>query len=101
MTIDDRAAGSRLPAPQGRRVLDTAEGVLIGLRGCDTDSAFHELVRAAQTHVVPIFTIASALVELASGAGEFGDLPGRARSAARDEWGRLLDASPRRARNSP
>ncbi len=92
MTIDDWATGSQLQALQGRRVLDTAEGILIGLRRCDTDAAFHELVRAAQTHLVPVFTIASALVELAAGNHQCSDLPAAAQAAARAEWGKLLDA---------
>jgi ANTAR domain len=95
MTTDDWATGRQLQVLQGRRVLDTAEGILIGLRGCTTDSAFHELVLAAKTHFVPVFTIASALVELAAGNDEFSDLPPKAQTAARDEWSRLLDASPK------
>ncbi|MEW5809698.1 MAG: ANTAR domain-containing protein [Actinomycetota bacterium] len=86
--------------PQGRRVLDTAEGILIGLRRCDTDSAFHELVRTAHAHFVPVFTMASALVELATGTAAFSRLPARAHAAAWDAWGSLLDASPRN-RSSP
>jgi hypothetical protein len=46
----------------GRRVLDTAEGILIGLRRCDTDAALQELVTASRTHGVAVFAIASALV---------------------------------------
>ncbi|MBE1552140.1 hypothetical protein GGC64_006227 [Mycobacterium sp. OAS707] len=95
MTIDDWATGSQLQALQGRRVLDTAEGILIGLRGCDTDAAFHELVHAAHNHGVPIFTIASALVELAAGNHQCRDLPAAADAAARAEWAQLLAASPR------
>jgi ANTAR domain len=52
----------------GRRVLDTAEGILIGLRRCDTDAALQELVTASRTHGVAVFAIASALVDLAGGA---------------------------------
>jgi hypothetical protein len=46
----------------GRRVLDTAEGILIGLRRCDTDAALQELVTASRTHGVAVLAIASALV---------------------------------------
>jgi hypothetical protein len=51
-------------------------------------------VRAAQTYVVPVFTIASALMDLAAGNDQFSHLPDRAQTAARKEWGALLDASP-------
>ncbi|WP_111512585.1 ANTAR domain-containing protein [Mycobacterium kyogaense] len=94
MTTEERAFGSQLRAPQGRRVLDTAQGILIGLRRCDTDAAFQELVRTAHTHVVPVFTMASALVALATGTVHFSRLPERAQAVARDTWGSLLDGSP-------
>jgi hypothetical protein len=89
------AVGSQLRTLQGRRVLDTAEGVLVGLRGCDTRSAFHELVCAAQTHGVPVFSMAAALVKLATGSNDSAEISARAQTAALEQWGRLLDASPR------
>jgi hypothetical protein len=89
------AVGSQMRALQGRRVLDTAEGVLVGLRGCDTHAAFRELVCAAQTHGVPVFSMAAALVELATGRADSADISAPVQAAALAEWGRLLDASPR------
>ena len=89
------AVGSQMRKLQGRRVLDTAEGVLVGLRCCDTRAAFRELVHAAQTHDIPVFSMAAALVELATGSDDSTDNSARAHAAALDEWGRLLDASPR------
>lgn len=74
----------------GRRVLDTAEGILIGLRRCDTDAALQELVTASRKHGVTVFAIASALVDLAGGADQAADLGRDAQSAARREWGQLL-----------
>lgn len=93
MTIGESPAGSRPHAPQGRRALDTAQGILIGLRRCSTDAAFDELVRAANTHFVPVFSMASALVELAADTVGVSRLPERALAAARDAWGPLLGAS--------
>jgi len=42
-------AGSRRA---GARILDTAEGVLIALRGCILNQAFVEIVQTAKTHNV-------------------------------------------------
>jgi hypothetical protein len=89
------AVGSQIRTLHGRRVLDTAEGVLVGLRGCDTRAAFRELVNAAQTHDIPVFSMAAALVELATGSDDSADISPRAHAAALREWSRLLDASPR------
>lgn len=75
---------------QGRRVLDTAEGVLIALRGFSSDAAFHELLAAAERHRLPLFTIASALVDLASREKQSADVVPAARSVAENEWGVLL-----------
>jgi hypothetical protein len=72
----------------GRRPLGNAEGVLIALRHCTADEAFDELVAAARRQRVPIFTLASALVDLAAGHGdESADIAAR---AAESEWADLL-----------
>jgi AmiR/NasT family two-component response regulator len=69
------------------RMLDRAEGVLIALRHCNMDAAFGEIVSASRRHRVPTLSIAAALVALAqNSAGE-----GEAMSAARCEWGPLLE----------
>lgn len=77
----------------GGRILDTAKGILIGLRRCPSETAFHELLNAAQRHRMPVFAMAWALVHLADG----GDAPAHtcadAQSAARDEWGQLFAGS--------
>ena len=72
----------------GRQSLDTAEGVLIALRQCTVDEAFREIIRAAQQHQVPLFTLADALVTAASGNAECPN--SAARSAVIAEWGALL-----------
>ena len=64
---------------EGRRIFDTALGILIGLRRCSSDAAFHELFGAAQRHGFPAFPMAWALVHLAGGGegskqGRFGRL---------------------------
>ena len=75
---------------QGRRIFDTARGILIGLRRCPSEAAFHELLGASQRHGVPVFALAWALVHLAGGGGKSSQDFGAAQSAARSEWGRLF-----------
>ncbi|GLD03456.1 ANTAR domain-containing protein [Mycobacterium kiyosense] len=78
-------------SPSSGRILDTAQGILIGLRRCRSDTAFDELHTAAQRHRVPVFAMAWALVHLA-GEGEQTPSFVEAQSAARDEWGDLFTA---------
>jgi hypothetical protein len=73
----------------GGRILDTAKGILIGLRRCPSESAFHELISAAQRHKMPVFAMAWALVHLANG-GDSAQTSADAEAAARDEWGQLF-----------
>ncbi len=76
-----RGTGSRT------RALDTAEGVLIGIRRIPAADAFDELVGAARRHGVSVFALAEALVALAGGA----ESPDAAAvDAARTEWGALF-----------
>ncbi len=77
----------------GRQCLDTAEGVLIALRHCTVDEAFREMIRAAQQHQVPLFTLADALVTAAGGKAECPNVA--ARAAVLAEWGALLRAPAR------
>ena len=77
------------PDPQGGRILDTALGILMGLRRCGSDAAFHELHIAAQRYRVPIAAMAWGLVDLTCGRGRRADVDA-AQTAARLEWGRLL-----------
>ncbi len=48
----DAFGPSQDPRRAGARVLDTAEGVLIALRGCSVNQAFVEIVRTAKAHNV-------------------------------------------------
>ncbi len=75
--------------PNSDRILNTARGILIGLRRCRSDAAFDELHGAAQRHKVPVFAMAWALVHLA-GEGEKTTSFSDAQSAARHEWGQLF-----------
>jgi hypothetical protein len=75
--------------PNSGRILDTARGILIGLRRCRSDTAFDELHSAALRHKVPVFAMAWALVHLA-GDGEKTPSFSDAQSAARREWGQLF-----------
>jgi len=75
--------------PNSGRILDTARGIIIGLRRCPSDVAFDELHSAAIRHKVPVFAMAWALVHLA-GDGEETPSFVDAQSAARQEWGSLF-----------
>jgi hypothetical protein len=75
---------------QGSRILDTAKGILIGLRRCPSETAFHELLNAAQRHRMPVFAMAWGLVNLANGGDTAAHTSADAQSAARDEWGQLF-----------
>jgi hypothetical protein len=74
----------------GGRILDTAKGILIGLRRCPSETAFHELLNAAQRHRMPVFAMAWALVHLADGGQKSAHTSADAQSAARYEWGQLF-----------
>jgi AmiR/NasT family two-component response regulator len=50
-----------------RKVIDTAIGVLVGLRGCTPEEAFTELAQVVRETGIGIGTIAAGLVALASG----------------------------------
>jgi hypothetical protein len=78
--------------PNSGRILDTARGILIGVRRCRSDAALDELHTAALRHRVPVFAMAWALVHLA-GDGEETSSFMEAQSAARHEWGQLFAAS--------
>jgi hypothetical protein len=78
--------------PGSGRILDTARGILIGLRRCRSHEAFDELHSAALRHKVPVFAMAWALVHLA-GDGEKTPSFTDAQSAARHEWGPLFAGS--------
>ena len=74
----------------GGRILDTAKGILIGLRRCPSESAFDELISAAQRRKLPVFAMAWALVHLADGGEKSAQTYADAEAAARDEWGQLF-----------
>lgn len=76
------------PAKSDARMLDRAEGVLMALRRCPIEAAFHEIVDASKKHRVPTLSIARALVALAANTAADDD----ATAAARYEWGSLLES---------
>jgi hypothetical protein len=78
---------------EGRRIFDTALGILIGLRRCSSDAAFHELLGVAQRHGFPAFPMAWALVHLAGGGAESAQTFSAVQSAARHEWGQFFAPS--------
>jgi hypothetical protein len=79
--------------PNSGRILDTARGILIGLRRCSSETAFDELLSAAQRHKVPVFAMAWALLHLAGDGRPSAHAFMEAQSAARCEWGELFAGS--------
>ena len=86
----DPSGRSQDPRRAGARILDTAEGVLIALRGCTLNDAFVEIVQTAKAHNVSTMSLADALVALAQGQAS-PDGHDVAVGAARAAWGHLLD----------
>jgi hypothetical protein len=87
----DASGRSQDPRRAGARILDTAEGVLIALRGCTLNQAFVEIVQTAKAHNVSTLSLADALVALAQNQTSHGD--DAAFVAARAAWGHLVDRS--------
>jgi hypothetical protein len=77
------------PRRAGARILDTAEGVLVGLRRYSLQQAFAEIVRTAKRHQVSPLSLADALVAIAQNHATF-ELDQKAVEAARNSWGHLL-----------
>jgi hypothetical protein len=75
----------------GRRILDLAEGVLMGLRRYSSADAFEELVGVAGRHGLSVSVVAAALVSLAVGDTDTAELNPAAALAADLEWSRLLN----------
>jgi ANTAR domain-containing protein len=74
-----------------RKVIDTAIGVLVGLRGCSPAEAFTELVQVTRQTGIGIGSIASGLVAVASGTSSADNVE------AFNVWGELI----RRERVAP
>ena len=70
--------------------LDTAEGVIVALRGCSLNQAFIELVQMANRHHVAPLHLADALVVIAENKPAVA-LDANAAFAARQGWGVLLE----------
>jgi hypothetical protein len=84
----------------GARILDTAEGVLIALRGCTLNQAFIEIAQTAKSHHVSTFSLADALVAIAQTPSCY-DIDDVAFVAARATWGDLIDRARPRSAGSP
>ena len=85
----DTSGRSQDPRRAGARILDTAEGVLIALRGCSLNQAFVEIVQTAKAHNVSTVSLADALVALAQDQASQ-DGHDAAFDAARATWGHLF-----------
>ena len=85
----DPSGRSQDPRRAGARILDTAEGVLIALRGCTLNDAFVEIVQTAKAHNVSTMSLADALVALAQDQAS-PDGQDAAVGAARAAWAHLL-----------
>ena len=77
----------------GARILDTAEGVLIALRGCTLNQAFVEIAQTAKAHSISALSLADALVAIAQNQAP-ADVDDAAIIAARAKWGHLFDREP-------
>ena len=74
----------------GGRIFDTAQGILIGIRRCSSETALQELLGAAQRHRMPVSAMAWALVHLATDSQRSSHAFIDAQSAANHEWGQLF-----------
>jgi hypothetical protein len=94
--IQEWAAGEVIESLPARRDLDMSERILIGLRRCDPNATYRELLGAAKRHGVALMAIPSAVVHVA-GIPNTGPtaLEGPAYSAAYREWRDLFDHSRR------
>ena len=85
----DTFGRSQDPRRAGARILDTAEGVLITLRGCTLNEAFVEIVQTAKAHNMSTLSVADALVALAQDQASQVEQDA-AFDAARATWGHLF-----------
>ena len=76
--------------PEGRRVLDLAEGILIGLRRYSPEAAFGELLAVAHRNDITVSAAAATLVGLATGFTDAADFDA---AIAEQEWGSLLSTT--------
>jgi hypothetical protein len=67
-----------------RKVIDTAIGILVALRGCSPEDAFAELARVVNQTGIGIGSIAAGLVALASGSSSADH------AEAFNAWGELI-----------
>ncbi|MCV7110104.1 ANTAR domain-containing protein [Mycolicibacterium setense] len=88
---DDRRAGAR--------ALDTAKGIVVALRRCNTHEAFADIVEKAHRHRVGPICLAEALVAIAQNAPTC-HLDGDAVTAARAMWMELRRAEADTAENT-
>jgi hypothetical protein len=77
-----------------RKVVDTAVGVLVGLRGCSPTEAFTELVAVTRQTGIGIGSLANGLVAVASGTSSADN------AEAFNVWGELIRRD-RRAHAAP
>src|ERR1700739_1611269 len=95
MSISDRLPPDARRA--GARILDTAEGVLIALRGCTLNQEFVEIVQTAKRHNVSTLSLADALRAVAhTQASQNGDDADAALFATRAPWVHFFDQTPPR-----
>ena len=87
-TIYDMSYSGRRANDTSRKVIDTAIGVLVGLRGCSPAEAFTELVQVTRQTGIGIGSIASGLVAIASGTSSADNVD------AFNIWGELIRREP-------
>jgi hypothetical protein len=74
--------------PESMRIVETAVGILVGWHRCSTRAAFNELTAVSERRRIPICSMASALVTLASRGANPQASGTAAQQAAEKEWGR-------------
>ena len=82
----------------GVRILDIAEGVLLGLRHGSIEDSFTELIGVARRYSLSPFVLADALVAAASGHDGRRAADSEAALIVELEWGQLMRRSARAAR---
>jgi hypothetical protein len=98
IVMQEWAAGEVVESLPARRDVDMAEGILTGLRPCDPNAAYHELLGAAKRNRVGLMAISPALVHVAGIPNTaMTAFEGRAYCAAYREWRDLFDHSRRQA----
>lgn len=84
---------------EGRRVIDLAQGILIGQRRCTPHTAFAELLAVSRRHDITLTAAAEALVDLAIDVDSISRPTSMEAVIAEYEWGGLFGSAARAEAN--